>query len=130
MNHSNDATLVKNFHLWGKKANVETSTIHDAFFTNAAKMLEARQALRELYAVTLEKSSIELTLKEMLKRGLPKELYEKYLQEAIDSGLTPVPGRSKVGGHVMSEEDILKAEDILESVSEDFASDRAWYGVG
>lgn len=28
-NHSNDATLVKNFHLWGKKAKVGTSTIHD-----------------------------------------------------------------------------------------------------
>ena len=28
-NHSNDATLVKNFHLWGKKNAIGTGTIHD-----------------------------------------------------------------------------------------------------
>jgi len=129
-NHSNDATLVKNFHVWGKKNKISTSTIHDAFFTNASDMVVARKALRELYAKSLNKNSIELTLKEMLNRGLPKDLYNKYMEEAIRLGLIPVPGKSVVGGKIMQESDILKKEDILEPVEDNFSNDRYWYGVG
>ena len=130
MNHSNDAVLVKKFHLWGKKNKVPTSTIHDAFFANAGNMLEARRALRQIYAESLDKNIILETLKEMRARGLPKHIYDKYLEEAIQLGLVPVPGKSKVGGRTLTDKDILKREDILKPVGENFDDDYGWYGVG
>jgi len=129
-NHSNDATIVKNFHLWGKDKNIQTSTVHDAFFTNASDMLEARDALRGIYATALESNSIKSTLDEMYDRGLPRTLYYKYLNEAIDTGLIPVVGRSRIDGHLMTEADILTQADILAKVPQDFRSNRYWYGVG
>lgn len=129
-NHSNDATLVKQFHIWGKKNNIQTSTIHDAFFTNAADMLKARNALRQIYAKALEANSIKATLDEMKARGLPSDVYDLFLNEAKDSGLIPIAGRSVVGGRVITDADILKAEEILEEVSQDFKEDKGWYGVG
>jgi len=129
-NHSNDAVIVKKFHLWGAKNDIATSTIHDAFFTNAARMLEARKALRGIYAEVLEKNVILMTLDEMLDRGLPKHIYDAYLEEAISKGLVPIAGKSTVGGKVMREEDILKVLDVLEEIPEGFESNRSWYGVG
>ena len=129
-NHSNDATLVKQFHLWGKRTGVPTSTIHDAFFTNAADMLEARQGLRGIYARALKGNSVKKTLDEMRARGLPKDVYDKFLNEAIDTGLIPVAGRSKVGNHILTEDDILKVDDILEEVPDKFENDYGWYGIG
>jgi hypothetical protein len=129
-NHSNDATLVKNYHLWGEKNNVSTSTIHDAFFQNIADMPAGKQALRELYAATLDSNPILNTLNEMKARGLPKDVYNAYLNEAIDIGLIPVPGRSVIGGKVVKIEDILTKEDILEKLPADFKTDRDFYGVG
>ena len=130
MNHSNDATIVKNFHIWGSENKIPTSTVHDAFVTNAAKMLDARKALRDIYAKASDNTSIKDTLDEMYRRGLPKELYKKYLDEAIDIGLIPVVGRSKVGGKIITDEDVLKREDILREIDEDFRSNRYWYGIG
>ncbi|MDB4575340.1 minor capsid protein [bacterium] len=129
-NHSNDAVIVKKFHQWGKRTGIPTSTIHDAFFANAAHMVEGRNALRGIYAETLQKNVIRMTLQEMKKRGLPKAVHDDYLEEAIELGLIPIPGRSKVGGKKVTENDILKAKDILEEVPEGFASDYSWYGVG
>jgi SPP1 gp7 family putative phage head morphogenesis protein len=129
-NHSNDATLVKNFHLWGKKNNVPTATVHDAFFTNIGDMLKGRKALRQLYANTLEANIVKDVLDEMLARGLPKSIYNKYLEEAISIGLIPVSGKSKVGNKTITKDDILKAEDILRDIKEDFSDDYGWYGVG
>lgn len=130
MNHSNDATLVKNFHLWGSESNTTTATIHDAFFTNAADMLRAKKALRESYARAVNASSVKATLDEMKARGLPQELYDKYLNEAIDIGLIPVPGRSMVGGRVLTEDDILKSSDILAPIPRGFSNNKSWYGIG
>ncbi len=129
-NHSNDAVIVKRFHLWGRKNNIQTSTVHDAFFTNVSDMLAGRRALREIYADAIENNSIEATLLEMRKRGLPKELYEKYLEEAKDIGLIPVVGRSVIDGKLMTEADILKKADILASVPERFKDNRYFYGIG
>lgn len=129
-NHSNDAVLVKRFHLWGRKNNINTSTIHDAFFTNAADMLKARQALREIYAETVNNTVIKQTLDEMRARGLPKDLYDKYLNEAVEIGLIPIPGVSKIGGRVITEDDILKTEDIIRKIPKGFKDDYSWYGVG
>lgn len=129
-NHSNDAVIVKKFHLWGKKNEIPTSTIHDAFFTNAADMTRGRKALREIYAEMVNRNSIKLTLDEMYRRGLPKKLYYQYLNEAIDVGLIPVPGRSRIGGRLLTEKDILSAADILEHTPDGFVSNHGWYGVG
>lgn len=129
-NHSNDAVLVKKFHLWGKREGVPTSTIHDAFFANAADMLKARKALRTIYAEALKNNVIKLTLDEMLARGLPRHLYDQYLKEAIDSGLIPVEGISKINGRTMKKNDILNEDDILKPVPDGFKTDYSWYGVG
>ena len=65
------------------------------------------------------------------KRGLPDELYDQYLNEAIDKGLIPVPGRSVVGGKVLTKEDILTAQDILEDIPKEFwKNDKGFYGIG
>jgi hypothetical protein len=93
-------------------------------------MLEAREALRKLYGNVLSRNSIKATLDEMRARGLPKELYDAYMEEAIESGLIPVPGKSKIGGKVITKEDILKMEDIMEEVNDEFMEDKGWYGVG
>jgi len=129
-NHSNDATIVKNFHLWGLENNVETATIHDAFFTNITDMLAGRRALKQIYAKNLDADVIKNVLDEMLARGFPKKLYDQYMKEAIEKGLIPVPGKSKIGERVLTEKDILKAEDILRDAAEDFMDDYGWYGVG
>lgn len=130
MNHSNDAVIVKRFHLWGRDNNVPTSTVHDAFFTSAVEMLRARNALRGIYANTMQNNVIEATLAEMRARGLPKEVYDRYREEAIELGLIPVPGKSRIGGKLLRKEDLLQVEDILAPVPEDFRKNRYWYGVG
>lgn len=129
-NHSNDAVIVKRFHLWGKQNNIQTSTIHDAFFANAADMLKARQGLRQIYANSLRRNVVKETLDEMLKRGLPRALYDKYLNEAIELGIIPVVGRSRVGGKILTDKDILHVEDILKEVPDDWKHDLGFYGVG
>ena len=93
-------------------------------------MLKARQALRTIYAQALEKNVVKMTLDEMRARGLPKEVYDQFLQEAIETGLIPVIGRSRVGGRLMKDTDILLREDILQEVPSDFKDDYGWYGVG
>jgi len=129
-NHSNDAVLVKRFHLWGKKNGVMTSTIHDAFFTHISDMFSARQHLRQLYADALRANPIKATLDEMRKRGLPKELYDQLLEEAIELGLIPVVGRSRIGGRLLQDTDILLREDIMKDIPQDFNTRFGWYGVG
>jgi DNA-directed RNA polymerase subunit F len=129
-NHSNDAVIVKRFHLWGKKSGVPTSTVHDAFFTNIADLMNGRRALRKIYAEMLENNVVLMVLNEMRARGLPRELYNKYLEEAIEKGLIPVIGKTRVGDRFLTEDDILKPEDILEQVPFGFEENYGWYGVG
>ena len=129
-NHSNDATIVKQFHIWGAKNGVATSSIHDAFVTNAGLMLDARKALRGIYSRAVSNTSIKDTLNELYNRGLPRDLYLKYLKEAQDIGLIPVAGRSNIGGRIISDKDILKPEDVLQQVDESLGSNRYWYGIG
>ena len=116
--------------MWGKRLGIATSTIHDAFFANAADMLSGRNALRQIYANTLDKNVVKDTLDEMRRRGLPKAVYDQYMQEAIDIGIIPVPGRSKVGGRVMEYHDVLRKEDVLAPIPQGFSSDLGFYGVG
>lgn len=93
-------------------------------------MLKARNALRQIYANALERNVIKSTLDEMRARGLPKNLYDKYLNEAIELGLIPVVGRSKIGGRLLRDTDILTTKDILKEVPQNFDNDYGWYGVG
>ena len=109
---------------------MQTSTVHDAFFTNAADMLRSREALKQIYAHSLEANSIKATLDEMYSRGLPRDMYNKYLNEAIDIGLIPVVGRSRIDGRLVSQADILTKEDILSPVPGQFKDNRYWYGIG
>ena len=93
-------------------------------------MLKARDALQKIYADMLDKNVVLLTLKEMRKRGLPKHLYEQYLKEAIEIGIIPVPGKSKIDGRVMRIEDILTKKDVLKELDHNFTNDNYFYGVG
>lgn len=66
----------------------------------------------------------------MLARGMSREMYDLYLNEAIDIGLIPVAGRSRVGGKLLEESDILTKEDILAVIPKGFTNNRSWYGIG
>lgn len=57
-------------------------------------------------------------------------MYDLYLNEAIDIGLIPVAGRSRVGGKLLEESDILTKEDILATIPKGFKNNRSWYGIG
>lgn len=126
----NDATIVKNFHLWGKKNNIATSTVHDAFFTNAQHMVAARNGIRNIYADAVEAQSLKWTLDEMLARGLPKDVYDKYLDEAERLGLIPIAGKSVIGGKVIQQSDILKKSDVLKPIPKGFNANLSFYGIG
>lgn len=126
----NDATIVKDFHIWGRKNGIQTSTIHDAFVTNAAQMTIARDGLKQIYANAVDTQTLRWTLDEMLARGFPEELYDKYLNEAIDLGLIPVAGRSIVGGKVLKESDILKKVDVMKKIEHTFRDNYYFYGIG
>lgn len=112
-NHSNDAVIVRRFHLWGRKNNVDTATIHDAFFTNIGVAGRARDALRTIYADALEGDTIRRTLKEMRRRGMSKKTYNELLDEAKRKGLIDPPNA-------------LTREDILAPIPDGYD----WYGIG
>ena len=112
-NHSNDAVLVRKFHLWGKKNKVDTGTIHDAFFTNLGEAVNAKSALRQIYADALEEGTIHKTLKAMRESGLSRATYNKYLQRAYDDGLINPVNK-------------ITPKELLEP----FRDGNDWYGIG
>jgi hypothetical protein len=112
-NHSNDAAIVRQFHLWGLKNNVETATIHDAFFTNIGEARRAKDALRTIYADALEGDTIRKTLAEMLRQGLSRKSYNELLNKAKELGLIDPP-------------DKITRKDILAPILEG----EDWYGIG
>jgi len=112
-NHSNDAVIVRRFHLWGRKNNVETGTIHDAFFTNIAEADNAKTALRTIYADALEGDTIRKTLLEMRKQGLSRKSYNALLAKAKAEGL-------------IDPKDKITRKDILAPIPEG----KDWYGIG
>lgn len=112
-NHSNDAVIVRRFHLWGRKEGISTGTIHDAFFTNVAEADRAVYKLREIYADAMESETIKDTLKAMYKKGMSRKNYLALLQEARDSGLIDV------------KDPVTRAE-ILAAIPEG----QTYYGIG
>jgi hypothetical protein len=109
----NDATIVRWFHLWGKKNNVYTATIHDGFFTNISDSLAAKWQLRELYAKAVEGDTLLNTLKEMKARGLTDESYKRLVEKATSMGL-------------LNPENGITAADIMAEIPEGWD----WYGIG
>lgn len=94
-------------------------------------MVKAKKALRQMYADAVERNSVKQTLDLLRERGLPKHLYDQYLEEAIEKGIIPIPGKSRVGGKILTEEDILRRVDILEDLPEEFwKHDKGFYGIG
>ena len=112
-NHSNDAVIVRRFHLWGRKNNVETGTIHDAFFTNIAEADNAKTALRTIYADALEGDTIRKTLLEMRRQGLSRKSYNALLDKARKQGL--IDPKNKI-----------TRKDILAPIP----AGQDWYGIG
>jgi SPP1 gp7 family putative phage head morphogenesis protein len=112
-NHSNDAVIVRRFHLWARKNNVESGTIHDAFFTNIGEARRAKSALRTIYADALEGDTIRKTLKEMRRQGLSKKSYNELLRKAKEQGLIDPVNK-------------ITRKDILAPIQDG----QDWYGIG
>ncbi|RLA35640.1 MAG: hypothetical protein DRQ64_10625 [Gammaproteobacteria bacterium] len=130
-NHSNDSVAIRAFHRWGRKNKVPTSSIHDAVMMNVADLNISMKALNNIYADMLKKNVIIETLDEMKSRGLPKEIYDQYMNEAIDIGLIPIPGRSKIDGRVLTIDDILTPAMIRGGIKDfDAGNDEGMYGWG
>ena len=113
-NHSNDAAIVRQFHLWGKKQNIPTATIHDAFFVNAGESAKAKSALRKIYADAVDSNNVKKTLDAMLANGLPITDYTRLIKEAKRRGLIP------------PNELALTRAEILSPLNDG----EAWYGIG
>lgn len=112
-NHSNDASIVRQFHLWARKNGVESATIHDAFFTNIGEAKRAKNALRTIYADALEGDTIRKTLRQMRKEGLSRKSYNELLAKAKKDGLIDPPNK-------------ITRKDILAPIKEG----EDWYGIG
>jgi SPP1 gp7 family putative phage head morphogenesis protein len=112
-NHSNDAVIVRRFHLWGLKNNVGTGTIHDAFFTNIADAQRSRDALRTIYADALGGDTIRKTLAAMRKEGMSNTTYQALIAEAKSLGL-------------IDPDNAITRADILAPIKEG----EDWYGIG
>jgi hypothetical protein len=80
--HSNDASIVRQFHLWGRRNGIDTATIHDAFFTNIVDLDDSVQAVLEIYAKAANSDQIINTLKAMRANGLSKEAYDEFVKLA------------------------------------------------
>ena len=113
-NHSNDAAIVRQFHLWGRRNDIDTATIHDAFFVNAGDAARAKSALRKLYAEAVESDTVLKTLNQMRKDGLSEAKYRELLNLAKEQGLIPDPA------------DALTSKEILRPLKEG----ESWYGIG
>jgi len=85
-NHALDASLVRGYHLEGLKRGLGTSTIHDAIFMNINELEEGIDSMFEVYARARDFNNIKATLDALRKEGLPKDVYEKYLEEAYEKG--------------------------------------------
>jgi len=108
-NHALDASLVRGYHLKGRKLGMDTATVHDAIVQNINELPKGIQAMFETYAEARDFNNIKATLDKLKEEGLPSELYNKYLKEAeelgfFDNGFTseeilqkPKPGYDRYG---------------------------------
>jgi hypothetical protein len=112
-NHMNDASIVRQFLLWGKKNNIPSATIHDAFFTNIGDVKKAKLALRDIYGDAVESETIRNTLAEMRKLGMSEKTYQELLKRAKEEGLIDPPNP-------------VTRKDILADIPPGWD----WYGIG
>jgi ribosomal protein S8 len=112
-NHANDASIVRQFLLWGRNNNIDTATIHDAFFTNIADADKARTALRAIYANAAESNTILNTLKAMKAEGMSEATYRRLVAKAKAEGLIDPPNK-------------ITKKDVLAAIPPGYD----WYGIG
>lgn len=112
-NHMSDASIVRQYHLWGRKNNIDTATIHDAFMTNVALAKKSKDALREIYGNAAEADILRKTLRAMRDEGMSRQSYEKFLRKAKEMGL-------------LDPSDPLTKKEILQEIKEGFD----FYGIG
>lgn len=97
--HANDASIVRQFHLWGRRNSIPTTTIHDAFFTSITHLDTVSETILAIYADAAGSRQIERTLEAMRSAGLPREVYERFLEEARELGMV---------GNPLTKEEILR----------------------
>src|SRR5690606_10847891 len=78
--------VVRAIHLWGKKAGIETSTVHDAAHLNINEIEPTVQAIKHIYADFSTKNKVKMVLDKLKEEGLPDTLYQKYMKEAEGFG--------------------------------------------
>lgn len=84
--HADDASVVRQIHLWGRRAGIPTSTIHDAAALNINEIDPLLSEVRNIYKTFSMYPKVKKTLDTIRAEGLPDELYFKYLKEAEDLG--------------------------------------------
>jgi hypothetical protein len=84
--HADDASVVRQIHLWGRKSGTPTSTIHDAAALNINEIEPLLVEVREIYKRFSKYPKVKETLDLMRKEGLPDDLYYKYLREMESLG--------------------------------------------
>lgn len=85
-NHALDASLVRGYHLEGRRLGFATATIHDAIFQNINELPGGVDAMFRVYARARDFDNITATLDALRKEGLSDELYFRYLKEAHELG--------------------------------------------
>jgi SPP1 gp7 family putative phage head morphogenesis protein len=85
-NHSLDASLLRMYHLEGRRRGIFTASIHDAIFHNINELDEGTLMFFRAYQRARDFNNIKATLDAIYEAGLPKALYQRYLQEAKDLG--------------------------------------------
>jgi len=84
--HADDASVVRQLHLWGRRTGTPTSTIHDAAALNINEIEPLLTEVRDIYKRFASYPKVKNTLDALRADGLPDELYFKYLKEARDLG--------------------------------------------
>ena len=85
--HANDASVVRQFHLWGRRNDVDTATIHDAVFTPITMSEPSRVELLKIYSRFRDDDNLFKNLKLARRQGLSKASYEEFLEQAKRTGL-------------------------------------------
>lgn len=84
--HSDDASVVRKIHLWGRANNIDTATVHDAAAVNINDIEPLIGEVRRIYAEFASKDKVLMVLNKLKEEGLPEATYQSFLKEAKDFG--------------------------------------------
>ena len=84
--HTNDASVVRRFHLWGRRSNTDTATIHDAVFIHANDVNPSIDELNRIYAEFTDQGHFLANLDNLRRAGLSEESYNQFLEDARQLG--------------------------------------------